>query len=88
MIKDNKNTTIFDQSTLPESCLFVLEEQNGRLGYGTVVDPRAVATVQPTALATESVSSIVSQSKGPQAYGRRRLRGQRAHRYTMPQRLF
>ena len=43
-IVENSGWTVFDQSTKPNSCLFVLETANGRVGYtavgGKTVDPK------------------------------------------------
>ena len=43
-IVENSGWTVFDQSTRPNSCLFVLETSNGRVGYtavgGATVDPK------------------------------------------------
>jgi len=86
VIKDNRNDTIFDQSTLPgPSCLFVLEEQNGRVAYGTVVDESSVLKESP-AETTPVETTASSPAHSPQPYGptpyssglRRRLMASRA----------
>lgn len=70
VIKDNTNATIFDQASISgASCLFVLEEQNGRIAYGTVVDESTV--VEPV---TETLAVIRDGPSpySPSPYGLRR----------------
>ena len=86
VIKDSGNATVFDQTTLPASCLFVLEEQNGRVGYAAVVDESAMSLPQALALASATASPSPTPY-GPTPYGsRRRLRA--AAYARRPARLF
>lgn len=92
-IVDNKNKTVYDQSTQPNSCLFVLEEASGRVGYGTVVDESAMVMAPAPApeddypvLITSFAPSTGPSPYGPTPYGsglRRRLqRAQATHKHV------
>ena len=84
-IVENSGWTVFDQSTRPNSCLFVLETANGRVGYaavgGNTVDPKEIEAKEDKEEEKEETVEIsgkedkeqvtASEAKVPVAYGQR-----------------
>lgn len=87
-IVENSGWTVFDQSKRPNSCLFVLETTNGRVGYAavggkTVDQVEEVETVEVSSSEKEEeieeISPTISPTRVPVAYGQRiSAYGQRA----------